>query len=140
MAYEILVDVFKSCPSLAAEVVVEVLDVPLAPRTGARLTSVDLLERRGDAVVVRLREEKARRFRARMREVRLLHELGAIDAGEVTSRVHAWLAHARHGHTRALCQRVLGELAFGGREEVVPASAEVLEAEEPEAADGGGGD
>ncbi|WP_437827413.1 hypothetical protein [Sorangium sp. So ce1153] len=68
------------------------------------------------AVAVRLREENLRRFRARMREVRLLYELGAIDAGEVASRVRAWLAPARHGHTRALCRRVLDELAFGGGE------------------------
>ncbi|WP_437567243.1 DUF4351 domain-containing protein [Sorangium sp. So ce542] len=44
MAHEILVDLFKNRPSLAAELLVEVLDVPLPPYTGARLTSVDLTE------------------------------------------------------------------------------------------------
>lgn len=71
-----------------------------------------VLERRGDAVRIRLRRENVRRFRRRMRDLRLLHAIGAIEIEEVTSRIRAWLAHARHGHTRALCERELAELAF----------------------------
>jgi len=72
-----------------------------------------VLQRRGDAVRIQLRRENLRRFRRRMREVQALFASGAISASEVTSRVRAWLAHARHGHTRALCERVLSELSFG---------------------------
>ncbi len=76
-----------------------------------------VLQRRGDGVRVRLRQENVQRFRARMRTLKTLYEIGAIDAEEVTSRVQAWVAHARHGHTRALCKRVLGELSFGGEDD-----------------------
>ena len=71
-----------------------------------------VIQRRGDGVVVRLRRENVRRFRGRMQEARLLYALGAIDAEDVTSRIRSWLAHARHGHTRELCRRVLDEIAF----------------------------
>ncbi len=71
-----------------------------------------VFERRGDAVRLRLRNENLHRFRARMRELRLLYAAGAVSVDDVTSRVRAWLAHARHGHTRALCRKVLADLAF----------------------------
>ncbi len=59
MAHEILVDLFKNRPSLAAEILVEVLGEPLPPYTEARLASSDLTEiqpaeYRADAVVVLL--------------------------------------------------------------------------------------
>ena len=59
MAHEILVDLFKNRPSLAAEILAEVLDVSLPPYTDARLASTDLTEiqpaeYRADAVVVLL--------------------------------------------------------------------------------------
>ncbi|WP_438014445.1 DUF4351 domain-containing protein [Sorangium sp. So ce315] len=59
MAHEILVDLFKNRPSLAAELLVEALGVPLPPYSGARLTSIDLTdiqpaEYRADLVVVLL--------------------------------------------------------------------------------------
>jgi len=59
MAHEILVDLFKNRPSLAAEILVEVLGVSLPPYTEARLASNDLTEiqpaeYRADAVVVLL--------------------------------------------------------------------------------------
>jgi hypothetical protein len=76
-----------------------------------------VLERRADAVCIRLRKESLHRFRGRMRRLRLLYELGAVGAHEVTSRVRAFLAHARHGHTRALCRRVLEELSCAARSE-----------------------
>ncbi len=59
MAHEILVDLFKSRPSLAAEILDEVLGVSLPPYSEARLASNDLTEiqpaeYRADAVVVLL--------------------------------------------------------------------------------------
>ncbi|HEX4960206.1 MAG TPA: hypothetical protein VF173_05160 [Thermoanaerobaculia bacterium] len=59
MAHEILVDLFKNRPSLAAEILVEVLGVSLPAYTGARLASIDLTEiqpaeYRADVVVVLL--------------------------------------------------------------------------------------
>jgi hypothetical protein len=59
MVHEILVDLFKNRPSLAAEILVEVLGVSLPPYTQARLASTDLTEiqpaeYRADAVVVLL--------------------------------------------------------------------------------------
>ncbi|HSK75224.1 MAG TPA: hypothetical protein VLQ45_02105 [Thermoanaerobaculia bacterium] len=59
MAHEILVDLFKNRPSLAAEILAEVLGVPLPPYSEARLASIDLTEiqpaeYRADAVVVLL--------------------------------------------------------------------------------------
>jgi RNA-directed DNA polymerase len=63
-------------------------------------------------VQVRLRTENVRRFRRRMALNRALFEAGALDACEVVARVRAWLAHARHGHTRTLCEAELARLAF----------------------------
>jgi hypothetical protein len=59
MAHEILVDLFRNRPSLAAEILVEVLGVSLPPYTQARLASTELnevqpAEYRADAVVVLL--------------------------------------------------------------------------------------
>src|SRR5262245_43804727 len=59
MAHEVLVDLFKNRPSLAAEILAEVLGADLPPYTGARLASTDLTEiqpaeYRADAVVVLL--------------------------------------------------------------------------------------
>jgi hypothetical protein len=59
MHHEILVDLFKNRPSLAAEILVEVLGVSLPPYAQARLASIDLneiqpAEYRADAVVVLL--------------------------------------------------------------------------------------
>src|SRR5262249_6611771 len=59
MAHEILVDLFKNRPSLAAEILVEVLGLSLPPYTEARLGSTDLneilhAESRADVVVVLL--------------------------------------------------------------------------------------
>jgi len=59
MAHEILVDLFKNRPSLAAELLAEVLGVPLPSYTEARLASIDLTqiqpaEYRADVVVLLL--------------------------------------------------------------------------------------
>jgi hypothetical protein len=55
--HEILVDLFRNRPALAAELLTEALDVPLPPYTEARLVSIDLTEvqpaeYRADIVVV----------------------------------------------------------------------------------------
>jgi hypothetical protein len=57
MIHEVLVDLFKTRPSLAAEILVEALDIPLPLYTEARLASTDLTEiqpaeYRADVVVV----------------------------------------------------------------------------------------
>jgi hypothetical protein len=59
MAHEILVDLFKNRPSLAAEILIEVLGVALPAYTEARLASIDLTqiqpaEYRADVVVLLL--------------------------------------------------------------------------------------
>src|SRR3954453_5867144 len=59
MIHEILVDLFKTRPSLAAEILVEALDVSLPDYTEARITSADLTEiqpaeYRADVVVLLL--------------------------------------------------------------------------------------
>ena len=71
-----------------------------------------VLRRRGDAVVVRLRTENLRRFRARVRFMQQLYACGAIGPDDIGDRIRAWLAHARHGHTRTLCRRMLRDFAF----------------------------
>lgn len=59
MAHEILLDLFKNRPSLAAEILIEVLGFPIPEYTEARLASADLTEiqpaeYRADAVVLLL--------------------------------------------------------------------------------------
>jgi hypothetical protein len=59
MAHEVLVDLFKNRPSLAAEILAEVLGFSIPPYTEARLASTDLTEvqpaeYRADVVVVHL--------------------------------------------------------------------------------------
>jgi hypothetical protein len=71
-----------------------------------------VLQRVDDGVRVHLRTENVRRFRQRMAVTRALFEAGAIDPAEVAAQVRAWLAHAGHGHTRALCERELPRIAF----------------------------
>jgi hypothetical protein len=71
-----------------------------------------VLRRRGGAVSVRLRSENPRRFRRRMLTARRLFEAGALELEDLVARVQAWLAHARHGHTRAICARELERLVI----------------------------
>jgi hypothetical protein len=64
MAHEILVDLFKNRPSLAAEILVEVLGVSLPTYTEARLASTDLTEiqpaeYRADVVVILFNRDRA---------------------------------------------------------------------------------
>ena len=74
MAHEILVDLFKNRPSLAAEILVDVMGVSLPPYTEARLASTDLTEvqpaeYRADVVVVLL--DGGRPFRVIIVEAQL---------------------------------------------------------------------
>ncbi len=71
-----------------------------------------VLRRVGDGVRVHVRAENTRRFRQKMAETHALYEAGVIEPEEVTARVRAWLAHTRHGHTQALCERELAKLSF----------------------------
>jgi hypothetical protein len=62
MAHEALLDLFKNRPVLAAELLGEVLEVPIPPYATARLASIDLTriqpaEYRADAVVVLLDDD-----------------------------------------------------------------------------------
>jgi hypothetical protein len=79
-----------------------------------------VLRRMGDRVHVQLRSENVRRFRRRMALARTLFEAGTLDPPEVIAQVRAWLAHARHGHTRTLCERELAKLVFAVRDSPAP--------------------
>ena len=70
------------------------------------------LRRTDDGVAVRLADASIERFRQRMAGLVLLYEAGAVDASVVRSHVAAWLGHAKHGHTRGLCEQVLAEFTF----------------------------
>ncbi len=70
------------------------------------------LRRTDGGVSVRIADESVERFRASMALLRARFEVGAAGGREVHDRVAAWLGHARQGHTRALCQKVLSEFVF----------------------------
>jgi RNA-directed DNA polymerase len=71
-----------------------------------------VLQRRGGGVSVRLRRENVVRMRARMQATTVLYAAGAVGPDEVASRLLAWMAHARHGQTRALIAAELGRLSW----------------------------
>jgi hypothetical protein len=101
MAHEILVDLFKNRPSLAAEILVEVLGVSLPPYTEARIASADLTEiqpaeYRADAVILLL--QGGRPVRVVIVEVQL-----AIDPQKRFSwPAYAMVSRAVHGCPVAL--------------------------------------
>jgi len=100
MAHEILLDLFKSRPTLAAEILAEALKVPLPAYTEARLTSADLTEikpaeYRADAVVVLLNDGAA--VQVIILEVQL-----AIDSGKRFSWP-AYVAVSRAVHRCPAC-------------------------------------
>ncbi|MBK8261125.1 MAG: RNA-dependent DNA polymerase [Nannocystis sp.] len=64
-----------------------------------------VLRRRGDAVNIRLRHDNVRRMRRRVGVLKAEFAAGGLPVAEVTQRLRAWLAHAAHGHTRALLER-----------------------------------
>lgn len=71
-----------------------------------------VLQREGSAVGVRLRRENIVRMRKRVRSLRALFWAGAIEPREVSAHLSAWLAHAKHGHTRALIDREIVRWRF----------------------------
>jgi len=71
-----------------------------------------VLSRRGDGVRIHLRRENPRRFRQRMATTGALLRAGSLEVEDAVAQVRAWLAHAQHGHTRALCRRELARLVF----------------------------
>jgi RNA-directed DNA polymerase len=71
-----------------------------------------VLRRVDNGVSVHLRAENLRRFRARIADTQALYATGAIGANEALAQVRAWLAHAGHGHTRVLCERLLATITF----------------------------
>lgn len=71
-----------------------------------------VLRRTPGGVQLRLEHENVVRMRARLAEVRALYSAGALPLGDVVSRLRAWLAHAAHGHTRALVRAELSRLTF----------------------------
>ncbi len=101
MAHEILVDLFKNRPSLAAEILVEVLGVSLPAYTEARITSADLTEiqpaeYRADVVVLLLHDGTP--VRVVIVEVQL-----AVDLQKRFSwPAYAMVARAVHGCPAAL--------------------------------------
>jgi hypothetical protein len=96
MAHEVLLDLFKNRPSLAAEILAEVLDVSVPAYTEAHIASIDLTqiqpaEYRADAVVV-LRDGKDA-VRVIIVEVQL-----APDPGKRLSwPVYVTVSRALHG-------------------------------------------
>jgi retron-type reverse transcriptase len=86
-----------------------------ATREGVRFLGFTMRQTFGGGVSVRLRRESIERFRARMARLMVLYGVGAVGPEEVRSRIAAWSGHARHGDTRALCERLLGELVFQRR-------------------------
>jgi hypothetical protein len=112
MAHEILVDLFKNRPSLAAEILDEVLGVPLPAYSEARVTSTDLTEiqpaeYRADVVVLLL--QGAAPVRVVVVEVQL-----AVDPQKRFSwPAYAMVARAVHGCPAALLV-VAPDAAVGG--------------------------
>src|SRR5215208_4045099 len=96
MAHDILVDLFKNRPSLAPEILVEVLGLSLPAYTDARISSADLTEvqpaeYRADAVVLLFRGDTP--VRVVIVEVQL-----AVDPKKRFSwPAYATVARAVHG-------------------------------------------
>ena len=101
MAHEILVDLFKNRPSLAAEILVEVLGVPLPDYTEARIASADLTEiqpaeYRADVVALLL--DGAAPVRVVIVEV----QLGIDPQKRLSWPAYATVSRAVHGCPAAL--------------------------------------
>lgn len=99
--HEMLVDLFKSRPSLAAEILVEVLGVPIPDYTEARITSADLTEiqpaeYRADIVVLLLQEG------APVRVVIVEVQLAADPRKRFSWPAYAMVSRAAHGCPVAL--------------------------------------
>jgi hypothetical protein len=96
MAHEILVDLFKNRPSLAAEILAEVLGVSFPPYTEARLASTDLTEiqpaeYRADVVVLLLAGDVP------VREIIVEVQLGIDPRKRLSWPAYAMVSRAIHG-------------------------------------------
>jgi len=60
----------------------------------------------------RLTRESIHRMRRRLRRMQRAFAFGLVDSNDIRARITAWLGHARHGQTWALCDRLLGEFTF----------------------------
>ncbi|HEY2294247.1 MAG TPA: hypothetical protein VGM86_26405 [Thermoanaerobaculia bacterium] len=101
MAHEILVDLFKNRPSLAAEILVEVLGLSLPDYTEARIASADLTETqpaeyRADIVVLLFRDG------ALVRVVIVEVQLAADPRKRLSWPAYVTVARAVHGCPAAL--------------------------------------
>lgn len=61
---------------------------------------------------VRLVRGNVVRFRKRLRSLQRLYAGGEVEAEKVDQRVRAWIAHAAHGDTWRLRQRIFSECVF----------------------------
>lgn len=107
MTHEILVDLFKSRPSLAAEILAEVLDVSLPPYAEARLASTDLTE----IQPAEYRADGVPGFVLRPPVLRRSAVPVVTDFGEAARRpelgVLSALAHGETGQGRTIADAVL---------------------------------
>jgi len=71
-----------------------------------------VLRRRERGLSIRLRGDNIRRMRGRISLQAALFEAGAIDVEDLRSSLVSWIAHASHGHTRAVVQRELSRLSL----------------------------
>jgi hypothetical protein len=96
MPHEVLVDLFKNRPSLAAEILDEVLGIPLPDYTEARITAADLTqiqpaEYRADVVVLLLHEGTT------VRVVIVEVQLTVDPQKRFTWPAYAMVSRAKHG-------------------------------------------
>jgi hypothetical protein len=101
MAHEILVDLFRNRPSLAAEILVEVLGLSLPDYTEARVASADLTEiqpaeYRADVVVILLRDDSP------VRVIIVEVQLAADPQKRLSWPAYVTVARAVHGCPAAL--------------------------------------
>ncbi len=71
-----------------------------------------------------VRKENVRRFRRRVRWLRLAYSAGAIDWDDIKPRLQSWMAHARQANSERLIRRLSRAWRFSrGGAEHVPCSA-----------------
>ncbi len=71
-----------------------------------------VLQRTSTGVRIRLRNDNMTRMRRRVATLRTMFRAGAVGVDEVRMRLMAWMAHAKHGHTRTLVTRELERWTF----------------------------
>jgi hypothetical protein len=66
-----------------------------------------------------LLKENVRRFRRRTRRMQAAYARSEMGLAHIHASIQAWIAHAEHGDTYYLREKLLGEVAFrrGSREE-----------------------